>query len=178
MNGYTDRALEKLPKLYGNMAKANRFAEEGQTNYARELVGMDKEFWTSDKAILQGLGFASTEASQRQQQNYEGKSITVKVEKARAGMLEKFRKAALDAYQYGYTPEVVAQRQEVMDEWVKFNQTYPTHVIGIDTLLEVQINAVEKAMKSRATRGVPMDEEGKTPYLQDILRERMLAEGQ
>lgn len=175
-NGYTDRALEKLPKLYGNMAKANRFAEEGQLNYNRELVGMGKDFWTSDKAIFQALGFASTEADQRQQQNYEGKSISVQVKKARDDMLSKFRKVALDAYQYGYTPEVVAERQKVMDEWLKFNKTYPTDVIGVDTLLETQINAVNNARRSQVTRGVPLDEKGKTPYLRDIYVQRVKSE--
>lgn len=176
MNGYTNRALEKLPRLFGNVAKANRFAGEGQLNYNRELVGMDKDFWASDKAILQGLGFASTEADQRQQQNYEAKSINVKVEKAREDMLAKVRRVALDTYQYGYTPEVAAERQTVMEEWSKFNQTYPTHVIGVDTLFEVQINAVNGARRSQVTRGVPMDEKGKTPYLRDTLRRRIESE--
>jgi len=176
MNGYTSRALEKAPKLYGNIAKASRFAEEGQLNYNRELVGMDADFWTSDKAILQGLGFASTEAAQRQQQNYEGRTITEKVKKAREGMLSKIRKVALDGYQYGYTPEVMAERQKVMEEWAEFNQTYPTDVIGVDTLYEVQTNAITDALKSKATRGVPLDEKGKTPYLQDIFLRRVEAE--
>lgn len=175
-NGYTDRALEKLPKLYGNMFKADRFAEEGQLNYSRELVGMDKDFWTSDKAILQGLGFASTEADQRQQQNYDAKSISVKVKTEREDMLNRFRKVALDTYQYGYTPSVEAERQKVMEDWVKFNETYPTDVIGLDTLYEVQNNAIQNALRSQATRGVPLDEKGKTPYLRDILKRRVESE--
>ena len=178
MNGYTNRALEKAPKLFGNVAKANRFAEEGQTNYNRELVGMDKDFWTNDKAILQALSFASTEADQRQQQNYEGKSITVGVEKARGAMLDKFRKVALDRYQYGTTQKVDTDSREVLQELAKFNQKYPTHVIGIDTLYETQTNAIDKALRSKAVRGVPMDESGKTPYLRDILKRRVEAEGQ
>lgn len=175
MNGYEGRALERMPKLFGNMAKANRFAEEGQLNYNRELVGMDADFWTSDKAILQALGFSSTEADQRQQQNYEAKSIRVEVEKAREDVLTKFRKVALDAYQYGPTPEVLEERQKVMEDWLEFNQRYPTDVIGMDTLYEVQTNAVDKALKSKATRGVPFDME-KTPYLRGVLRERVEAE--
>jgi hypothetical protein len=175
MNGYEGRALERLPKLFGNIAKANRFAEEGQLNYNRELVGMDADFWTSDKAILQALGFASTEADQRQQQNYEAKTIRVEVEEARADMLNKFRKVALDTYQYGPTPEVLEERQKVMEEVAEFNQTYPTDVIGIDTLYETQTNAIEKALKSKASRGVPFDME-KTPYLRGMLRERVEAE--
>jgi hypothetical protein len=178
MNGYTNRALERAPKLYGNIAKANRFAEEGQLNYNRELVGMDADFWTSDKAILQGLGFASTEAAQRQQQNYEGRTIIEKVKKAREGMLSKIRKVALDGYQYGYTPEVMAERQKVMKEWIEFNQTYPTDVIGIDTLYEVQANAINDALRSKATRGVPLEEKDKTPYLRDIFLRRVEAEEQ
>jgi hypothetical protein len=176
--GYTNRALEKLPKLYGNIAKANRFAEEGQTNYARELVGMDAAFWTNDKAVLQALGFASTEASQRQQQNYEGKAITAKVKAEREKMLAKIRKVTLDGYQYGYTPEVLAEHNEVIADWVKFNKTYPTDVIGFDSFYEVQANAIEKAAQSRATRGVPLDEKGKTPYLADTLMRRVETEEQ
>ena len=176
--GYTNRALEKLPKLYGNIAKANRFAEEGQTNYARELVGMDAAFWTNDKAVLQALGFASTEASQRQQQNYEGKAITAKVKAEREKMLAKIRKVTLDGYQYGYTPEVLAEHKEVIADWVKFNKTYPTDVIGFDSFYEVQANAIEKAAQSRATRGVPFDEKGKTPYLADTFIRRVEAEEQ
>jgi hypothetical protein len=178
MNGYTNRALEKLPKLYGNVAKANRYAEEGQLNYKDELVGMNAAFWTDDKVALQAFGLASTEASQRQQQNYEGRTITKKVGEAREALLEKLRRVALDSYKYGYTPEVAARRKEVLEEWTKFNKTYPTDVIGIDTIYTVQTNAVMDALKSRAARGVPMDDKGKTPYLQDILRQRMKEEEQ
>ena len=179
MNGYTNRALEKTPKLFSNIAKANRFATEGQTNYARELVGMDKDFWSSDKVILQALGFASTEASQKQQQNYEAKSINVKVEKARADLLDKIRKAALDRYQYGSTPETEAAQQQIVEDWVKFNQTYPTHVVGLDSFYEVQNNAVNNAVESYGTRGLPMDAKGvKTPYLSDLYLRRLETEKQ
>ena len=174
MNGYTNRALERTPKLFGNIAKANRFAEEGQLNYNRELVGMGPEFWSDDKVILQALGFASTEASQRQQQNYEGKTITVEVGKAREDFLNKLRKVALDRYQYGPTPEVMAAEQKIRDDWVEFNRTYPTNVIGIDSFHEVQVNAVNDAIMSHATRGLPMDE--KTPYLRDLYLRRLEAE--
>ena len=174
MNGYTARALEKTPKLFSNIAKANRFATEGQTNYNRDLVGMDANFWSSDKAILQGLGFASTEADQRQQQNYEAKSINVKVEKARADFLDKLRKTALDRYQYGSTPETDAAQQQIVKDWVEFNRTYPTHVIGLDSFYEVQNNAVTAAAESYGTRGLPLDE--KTPYLRDIYLRRLKTE--
>ena len=176
MNGYTGRALEKLPKLFSNVAKANRFANEGQTNYARELVGMDADFWSSDKVILQALGFASTEADQKQQQNYEAKSINVKVEKARANFLDKLRKTALDRYQYGSTPETDAAQQQIVKDWVEFNQTYPTHTIGIDSFYEVQSNAVNGAVESYGTRGLPLDE--KTPYLRDLYLRRLETENQ
>ncbi len=176
INGYTNRALEKTPKLFSNVAKANRFATEGQTNYARELVGMDKDFWSSDKVILQALGFASTEASQKQQQNYEAKSIDVKVKKAREDFLNKLRKTALDRYQYGSTPETDAAQQQIVKDWVTFNQTYPTHVIGIDSFYEVQNNAVNNAVESYGTRGLPMDES--TPYLSDLYLRRLETEKQ
>jgi F0F1-type ATP synthase delta subunit len=175
MAGYTNRALERMPRLFGNVAKAYRFAEEGQLNYDRELVGMDKDFWTDDKVILQALSFASTEASQRQEQNYEARTIRKDVEKARVDMLNKFRKVALDTHQYGPTPEVLKERREVMKEVAEFNATYPTHIIGFDTLYETQTNAIEKALKSKASRGVPFDME-KTPYLRGMLRERVEAE--
>ena len=179
MNGYEARALERLPKLFGNVAKANRFATEGQLNYNRELVGMDAEFWTTPKAILQALGFASTEASQRQQQNYEGRQITQRVKTARDDMLAEIRKVALDRYQYGDTPEVREEEQKIREEWVKFNNTYPTDVIGVDSFYEVQVNAVNDAIMSQATRGLPMDEKGvKTPYLRDLYLRRLQEEEQ
>jgi hypothetical protein len=174
MNGYTDRALERLPKLFGNVAKANRFATEGQTNYNRELVGMDADFWSSDKAILQALSFASTEADQKQQQNYEAKSIKADVASAREDFLNKLRKTALDRYQYGSTPETDAAQQQIVKDWVKFNRTYPTDVIGLDSFYEVQNNAVNAAVESRGTRGLPIDE--KTPYLRDIYLRRLKTE--
>jgi hypothetical protein len=174
MNGYTDRALERLPKLFGNVAKANRFATEGQTNYNRELVGMDADFWSSDKAILQALSFASTEADQRQQQNYEAKNIKADVAAAREDFLNKLRKTALDRYQYGSTPETDAAQQQIVKDWVKFNRTYPTDVIGLDSFYEVQNNAVTAAAESRGTRGLPIDE--KTPYLRDIYLRRLKTE--
>lgn len=174
MNGYTSRALEKTPRLFGNIAKANRFATEGQLNYNRELVGMDKDFWTSDKAILQALGFASAEADQKQQQNYEAKNIRANVQKAREDFLTKLRKVALDKYQYGSTPEVLEAEKKIREEWVKFNNTYPTDVIGVDSFYEVQANAVNDALVSHAARGLPMDEKGaKTPYLRDLYLRRL-----
>jgi hypothetical protein len=176
MNGYTNRALEKLPKLFGNVAKANRFAEEGQLNYNRELVGMDEEFWSNDKVILQALSFASTEADQRQQQNYEAKSIKADVRKAREDFLNKLRKTALDRYQYGSTPETDAAQQQIVKDWVTFNRTYPTDVIGLDSFYEVQNNAVINAAKSQGTRGLPLDET--TPYLSDTYMRRLKTEKQ
>ena len=179
MNGYTNRALEKTPKLFGNIAKANRFAKEGQLNYNRELVGMGPEFWTSDKAVLQALGFASTEADQKQQQAYEAKAIRADVQKAREDFLTDLRKVALDRYQYGPTPEVLEAEKEIRQKWVEFNQTYPTDVIGVDSFYEVQVNAVNDALVSRATRGLPMDEKGaKTPYLRDLYLRRLEEERQ
>ena len=176
MNGYTDRALEKTPKVFSNVAKANRFAEEGQLNYDRELVGMPEEFWTSDKVALQMLGFASTEASQRQEQNYEGRKIGQKVKAARDETLAKFRKLALDKHQYGFTPDVAEAHKEFMKEWGEYNRTFPTDVISIDTLYEVESNAINAVLRSEATRGVPLDDKGKTPYMRDILKRRVEAE--
>jgi hypothetical protein len=176
MNGYTLRGLEKLPRLIASPAKAYRFATEGQTNHDRELVGMDAEFWSSDKAIIQALGWGSTEAAQRQRQNFEGRTIDAQVERARNTMLDKIRKVALDQYQYGNTPEAAAAHREVVQEWDEFNRTYPTDVIGVDTFYQVQANAVDKALKSRAARGVPFDDQEKTPYLRGILAERVRAE--
>jgi hypothetical protein len=176
MNGYTLRGLEKLPRLIASPAKAYRFATEGQTNHDRELVGMDAEFWSSDKAIIQALGWGSTEAAQRQRQNFEGRTIDAQVERARNTMLDKIRKVALDQYQYGNTPETAAAHREVVQEWDEFNRTYPTDVIGVDTFYQVQANAVDKALKSRAARGVPFDDQEKTPYLRGILAERVRAE--
>jgi len=176
MNGYTNRALEKTPKVFSNVAKANRFAEEGQLNYDRELVGMPEEFWTSDKVFLQSLGFASTEASQRQEQNYEGRKIGQKVKAARDDILAKFRKLALDKHQFGFTPEVAEAHKKTMKEWGEYNRTYPTDIISIDTLYEVENNAVNATLRSKATRGVPLDDKGKTPYMVDILKRRVEAE--
>jgi hypothetical protein len=176
MNGYTNRALEKTPKVFSNVAKANRFAEEGQLNYDRELVGMPEEFWTSDKVFLQALGLASTEASQRQEQNYEGRKIGQKVKAARDETLAKFRKLALDKHQFGFTPEVAEAHKEFMKEWGEYNRTFPTDVISIDTLYEVENNAVNATLRSKATRGVPLDDKGKTPYMVDILKRRVEAE--
>lgn len=179
MNGYTNRALEKTPKLFGNIAKANRFAKEGQLNYNRELVGMGPEFWSDDKVILQALAFGSTEADQRQQQNYEAKAIRADVQKAREDFLTDLRKVALDRYQYGPTPEVLEAEKEIRQKWVEFNQTYPTDVIGVDSFYEVQVNAVNDALVSRAARGLPMDEKGvKTPYLRDLYLRRLEEERQ
>ncbi len=179
MNGYTNRALERTPRLFGNIAKANRFATEGQLNYNRELVGMGPEFWTNDKAILQALGFASTEADQKQQQNYEAKAIRADVQTAREDFLADLRKVALDRYQYGPTPAVLEAEQEIRQKWVEFNQTYPTDVIGVDSFYEVQANAVNDALLSRAARGLPMDEKGvKTPYLRDLYLRRLEEERQ
>ena len=176
MNGYTNRALEKTPKVFSNVAKANRFAEEGQLNYDRELVGMPKEFWTSDKVALQMFGLASTEASQRQEQNYEGRKITQKVKAARDETLAKFRKLALDKNQFGFTPEVAKAHKEFMKEWGEYNRTFPTDVISIDTLYEVENNAINATLRSKATRGVPLDAKDKTPYMRDILKRRVEGE--
>ena len=174
MNGYTLRAMEKLPKLYGNAAKAMRFSEEGQRTYQGELLGMDKDFWTSDKAILLSLGFNSTEAGQRQKQFYDAKKIDKAITAERNKVLSQWRKFVVDVELKGYTPELEAERDRVLDARDEYNSKFPTDPIGTDTLFETQTNALEKMRKSDVTRGVPIDE--KSPYLQDILVRRLNAE--
>lgn len=174
MNGYTLRALEKLPKLYGNAAKAMRFSEEGQRTYQGELLGMDKDFWTSDKAILLSLGFNSTEAGQRQKQFYDAKKLEKGIAGERNKVLSQWRKFIVDVELKGYTPELQAERDRVLEARDEFNREFPTDPIGTDTLFEVQTNALEKMRKSEVTRGVPIDE--KSPYLKDILVRRLNAE--
>lgn len=176
MGGYTLRALEKIPKLYGNIAKSMRFSEEGQRTYQGELLGMDKDFWTSDKAILQGLGFSSTEADVRQKQFYDGKKITKEVAAERDKVLSQWRKFIVDVELRGFTPELQAERNRVLEERNKYNAKYPTDPISTDTLFETQMNALEKMRTSTATRGVPLDVTGKTPYLEDIYMRRIKAE--
>lgn len=170
MGGYEKRALEKLPKLYGNLFKALRFGEEGQLNqYSREVVGMEADFWTDEKVIIQALGFSSTKASQRVKQVYEGRRIKADVAAKRNKVLEEYRKVALDSYQYGDTPEVITAKDKVFDNIRKFNNKYPTDLIDADTLYRSHINAVEKAQISRSTGGIPIDlKKGRTPYLGDL----------
>jgi hypothetical protein len=171
--GYSDRALEKLPKLFSNVAKANRFGAEGQLSYAGELSGMDKDFWTSDKQILLSLGFNSTEAAQRQQQNYEGREITKKIEKSRNDVLAKFRKVAIDVEKEGgMTDAIQPDLDDAYDAARKFNEVHPQYMIGPDTVYEAQMNAILKMRESRFYEGVPIDKRGRTPYLEDILRRR------
>jgi len=174
MDGYTLRALEKMPKLYGNVAKAMRFSEEGQRTYQGELLGMDKDFWTSDKAILMSLGFNSTEAGQRQKQYYDAKKLEKGITAERNKVLSQWRKFIVDVELKGYTPELQAERDRVLEERNAYNRKFPTNPIGTDTLFETQTNALEKMRSSNVTRGVPIDE--KSPYLKDILVRRLNAE--
>lgn len=174
MNGYTLRALEKLPKLYGNVAKAMRFSEEGQRTYQGELLGMDKDFWTNDKAIFMALGFNSTEAGQRQKQFYDAKKIEKNIAAERDKVTSAWRKFIVDVELKGYTPELQAERDRVLEARDEYNRKFPTNPIGPDTLFEVQTNALRKLRTSEITRGVPIDE--KSPYLSDILVRRLNAE--
>lgn len=174
MNGYTLRALEKTPKLYSNAAKAMRFSEEGQRTYQGELLGMDKDFWTNDKAILLSLGFNSTEAGQRQKQFYDAKKLEKGIAGERNKVLSQWRKFIVDVELKGYTPELEAERDRVLEARDEYNRKFPTDPIGSDTLFEVQTNALEKMRRSEATRGVPIDE--KSPYLAGIYVRRLNAE--
>jgi hypothetical protein len=173
MNGYTERALEKLPKVMSNPLKAARFAEEGQLNYQDELVGMGKDFWTSDKLILQSLGFASTGADRATEQAYGAKGIEKKIEEARNRALDQFKMAVRRMEKEEASPEAEAALEETLAAVDEYNQMYPTHPISGPSLAEAAQNTAEKMRKSRILKGMPFDMEGKTPYLNRIMQQRM-----
>jgi hypothetical protein len=172
MNGYTERALEKLPKVVSNPLKAARFAEEGQLNYQDELVGMGKDFWTSDKQILQSLGFASTEADRKIEQAYGAKGIERKIEAERNRVSDRFKKAVRRMEKEQASPEAEAELNETLAAVNEYNQVYPTHPISGPSLSTMANNAVADMRKSQAFKGVPFDMEGKTPYLTRMMRQR------
>jgi hypothetical protein len=172
MNGYTERALEKLPKVVSNPLKAARFAKEGQLNYQDELVGMDKDFWTSDKQILQSLGFASTEADRKIEQAYGAKGIERKIEAERNRVSDRFKKAVRRMEKEQASPEAEAELNETLAAVNEYNQVYPTHPISGPSLSTMANNAVADMRKSQAFKGVPFDMEGKTPYLTRMMRQR------
>jgi hypothetical protein len=172
-NGYTDRALEKLPKVMSNPLKALRYAEEGQLNYKNELVGMDKEFWSTDKLLLQSLGFASTEADRTVETLYRAKEIDAKVDKERARVLEQFKRAISTMQALGETP----QREKVVDEAVekveRFNATYVDRQISLQSLQDAADNAKRGVEGSKARQGIPVNERGEVPlYLQSEFERR------
>ena len=172
MNGYTERALEKLPKVVSNPLKAARFAKEGQLNYQDELVGMGKDFWTSDKQILQSLGFASTEADRKIEQVYGAKGIEKKIEAERNRVSDRFKKAVRRMEKEQASPEAEAELNETLAAVNEYNQVYPTHPISGPSLSTMANNAVADIRKSQAFKGVPFDMEGKTPYLTRMMRQR------
>lgn len=176
VGGYTGRALEKLPKLVSNVFRASRFADQGQRSYQGELTGMDADFWSSDKQILLSLGFNSTEAAQRQQQNYESRNINKRTEQARNRMLDTYRQFIIEATLKGYDADMKAKRLAIRDEIREFNEEYPNAVIGDDTLLRVQATIQNDMRKSEQFKGVPYDVKGSTPYLRDMVKRREAAD--
>jgi hypothetical protein len=172
MGGYSGRALEKLPKVFANVAKAARFAREGQLSYQNELVGMDKDFWNSEKLIAQALGFNSTAADMRLDQTYSAKDIDRKITAERNKVLTKYRQAIGDVNKQGLNDKTQKEVDAAIEAAIKHNNKYPTHPVDNDTLFSVQENATEAFTKSKALKGVPYDYEGKTPYLLDMAARR------
>jgi hypothetical protein len=165
-NGYTERAMEKLPKLVSNPLKAARFAEEGQLNYQDELVGMDKDFWTSNKAILQSLGFASTAADVAVERNYAAKKVTAKGEAERVKVTDQFKRAVRAYYKNGMADDAQAEVDEALADVDEYNQTHPDNPVSGPSLAEMARNTVSEMEKSKQLKGIPFDTEGKTRFLQ------------
>ena len=176
-NGYTDRALEKLPKVISNPLKASRYADEGQRNYKEELVGMDKEFWTSPKLILQSLGFASTEADRRVETAYRSQKVMSKGEKERTRVTDQFKRAVRLGALYGDTAETRKALDTAMEGVEEYSRTYVDDELGPLTLNEMALNTVREMGDSEGRKGVPVNQKGEVPvFLQRELERRMARE--
>ena len=176
-NGYTERALEKLPKVVSNPLKASRFADEGQRNYKQELVGMDKEFWTSPKLILQGLGFASTEADRRVETAYRSQKVMSKGDKERTRVTDQFKRAVRLGALYGDTTGTREALDTALEGVEKYSRTYIDDELGPINLNEMAINTLRDMGDSEGRKGVPVNQKGEVPvFLQRELERRMAQE--
>jgi hypothetical protein len=162
-NGYTDRALEKLPKVISNPLKAARYAEEGQLNYKDELVGMDKEFWTKPKRILQSLGFASTEADRLVETAYRGRKIMDEGAKERARVSDQFKRAVRLEFKLGDTAETRKAYADADAAIEEYNATYVDEQIDPASLNEMGFNAIKGMGESVERKGVPVNQKGEVP---------------
>lgn len=176
-NGYTDRALEKLPKVVSNPLKASRFADEGQRNYKQELVGMDKEFWTSPKLIFQALGFASTEADRRVETAYRSQKVMSKGDKERTRVTDQFKRAVRLGALYGDTTGTREALDTALEGVEKYSRTYIDDELGPINLNEMAINTLRDMGDSEGRKGVPVNQKGEVPvFLQRELERRMAQE--
>lgn len=175
LDGRTDRMLDKAPKLVAGPAKAVRFGAEGQRGYTGELVGMDKEFWTTDKQLLQALNFAATEADIKSETGYSARKLTRDIEAKRTKVLEKFKFAINRMTVYGENPETEALVERAVEAVDEYNTKYESDPISYGSLNEVASNVREKIGQSEEFEGLPFDTKGKTPYLERMLDRRLMA---
>jgi hypothetical protein len=176
-NGYTDRALEKLPKVVSNPLKASRFADEGQRNYKEQLVGMDKEFWTTPKLIFQALGFASTAADRQVETAYRSQKVMGKGEKERTRVTDQFKRAVRLGALYGDTNETRKALDTAMQGVEEYSRTYVDDELDPITLNEMATNTIREMGDSEGRKGVPVNQKGEVPvFLQRELERRTARE--
>ena len=145
--GEGNRAVELImPAFVRGAVKAGRLSEEGLLA-ADGAVVRPSEFYDMGKLLAQGLGFASTEASQAQMQNIMQSQIEKKIEGKKTLLINQYDVAVRKLM--SSPSESNQERYDEVNEAIrKYNANFPTDPITLDTLGESQQRRAEERAAS------------------------------
>jgi hypothetical protein len=166
--GETTRAMELiLPAFVKGAVRASRLSDEGLRTIDGKTV-MEADFYTEGKLFNQVLGFGSTEAYEKQKQNFEGKQLIDDIKAEREGILQKVKSAELRAIENPTETNLRAMAR-ANDAMEKFNSRYPFSPIGGQNIGAAVSNALEE--QAGSIGGASPDAE--YPVMSDVLARRI-----
>jgi hypothetical protein len=166
--GETNRAMElMLPAFVKGAVRASRLESEGLKTIDGKTV-MDADFYTEAKLFNQVLGFGSTEAYEKQKQNFEGKQIVDEILAERNDLLQQVKRATLRVIDNPSEANQVALARADR-EMAKFSNRFPTAAIGGDALGESLGSALKEQAESIGGSEVNPD----LPVMADIQERRI-----
>jgi hypothetical protein len=166
--GQTTRAMElMLPAFVKGAVRASRLSDEGLKTIDGKVL-KDADFYTEGKLFNQVLGFGSTEAYEKQKQNFEGKQIVDEIKAEREDIFQKAKSAELRATE-NPTEANLRAMVRANNEMDKFNNRYPFSPIEGQSLDEAVTNALEE--RAGSIGGAELDAE--YPVMDDVLARRL-----
>jgi hypothetical protein len=162
------RAMELImPAFFKGGVRATRLAEEGLKTPKGDTI-RPEEFYTDAKLFYQTLGIGSAEAGEVQRQNIQRRDMERAIEDEKSQLITRLGRAYFEAMA-DPSGENLARRDELEQERLLFNRTYPTAAIGDESITRsVEGIGEERASSIEGARLNPA-----IPVGEDVLRRRL-----